>query len=124
MLHPGEFALASTLEYISLPLDIAGRLEGRSSIGRLGLQVHATAGFVDPGFYGTLTFELINSGRIPLTLSPGERLGQICFFRVLDVQVGYADKLYAKYFGSHGVELSKKHADPENRPPGPDEEPS
>lgn len=113
VLHPGEFTLASTLEFIRLPLDIAGRLEGRSSIGRLGLQVHATAGFVDPGFAGTLTFELINSGKLPLKVAPGIRLGQICFFRTDNVQVGYADKKSSKYGGKLGTEPSHLDEDPE-----------
>ena len=113
VLHPGEFALASTLEFIRLPRDIAGRLEGRSSIGRLGLQVHATAGFVDPGFEGALTFELINAGRLPLKIAPGLRLGQICFFTVKEVQVGYMDKASSKYGGKTGVEASLIHEDPE-----------
>lgn len=113
VLHPGEFALAATLEFIRLPRDIAGRLEGRSSLGRLGLQVHATAGFVDPGFEGTLTFEFINGGRLPLKFSPGLRLGQICFFRVEEVQVGYMDKTISKYGGRLGVEVSQIHRDPE-----------
>ena len=98
VLHPGEFTLASTLEFIKLPLDIAGRLEGRSSVGRLGLQVHATAGFVDPGFEGSLTFELINSGKLPLKIRPGVRLGQMCFFKTKEVQVGYMDKNGSKFF--------------------------
>lgn len=113
VLHPGEFALASTLEFIKLPIDIAGRLEGRSSLGRLGLQVHATAGFVDPEFMGTLTFELINAGRLPLKISPGLRLGQICFFNVTEVQVGYMSKTNSKYGGKLGVEPSRIYDDPE-----------
>jgi dCTP deaminase len=113
VLHPGEFALGSTLEFIRLPKDIAGRLEGRSSIGRLGLQVHATAGFVDPGFFGVLTFELINAGKLPLVISPGICLGQMCFFKVKEVQVGYAEKLHRKYVGMLGPEGSKIDQDPE-----------
>ena len=115
VLHPGEFALASTLEFLKLPNDIAGRLEGRSSLGRLGLQVHATAGFVDPGFEGTLTFELINAGKLPLKFGPGLRLGQICFYRVEMVQVGYMRKELSKYGGRYGVEVSQIHKDPEIR---------
>jgi len=113
VLHPGEFALAETLEFIRLPRDIAARLEGRSSVGRLGLQVHATAGFVDPGFEGVLTFELINSGRLPVRLRPGIRLGQLCFFHVDDVQVPYGDRPSNKYGGRLGVELTKIYEDPE-----------
>ena len=111
VLHPGAFLLASTLEFIQLPRDIAGRLEGRSSLGRLGLQVHATAGFVDPGFEGTLTFELINSGKLPIRVFPGIRLGQICFFYVPEVQVPYGRQ--RKYAHSIGVGLTGIDKDPE-----------
>ncbi len=115
VLHPGQFVLASTLEYFKLPRDVAGRLEGRSSLGRLGLQVHATAGFVDPGFEGNLTFELINSGNLPIRVAPGFRLGQICFFPVGGVQVSYPERRYAKYDGSISVEPSRIESDPEIR---------
>lgn len=107
VLHPGEFTLGATVEYLSLPLDIAGRLEGRSTFGRLGLQVHSTAGFVDPGFEGSLTFEFINVGKLPLQVSPGLRIGQICFFRVDDVQVGYMDKKRSAYGRRTGVEFPR-----------------
>jgi len=113
VLHPNEFALASSLEYIRLPHDIGGRLEGRSSLGRLGLQVHATAGFVDPGFEGTLTYELINAGKLPVRFSPGLRIGQICFFRVEELQRPYMEKTATKYGRSLGVELSRIFLDPE-----------
>lgn len=113
VLHPGEFALASTLEFIRLPSDIAGRLEGRSTYGRLGLQVHATAGFVDPGFEGTLTFELINSGKLPIELFPGVRLGQICFLKTESVQVSYMDKKTSKYGGKLGIEHAQLHLEVE-----------
>ena len=113
VLHPHEFALACTVEFFHLPLDIAGRLEGRSSLGRLGLQVHATAGFVDPGFKGTLTFELINAGSLPLKLRAGLRIGQICFFRTNEVQVGYMDKRGSKYGGNLAVGGSEIYEDPE-----------
>jgi dCTP deaminase len=113
VLHPGAFLLASTLEFIRLPRDIAGRLEGRSSLGRLGLQVHATAGFVDPGFEGILTFELINSGKLPVTVFPGMRLGQICFFQLRDVQVPYRKKGDDKYAGGLGVVFTQIENDPE-----------
>jgi dCTP deaminase len=109
VLHPGEFMLATTVEYFRFPADLAGRLEGRSSLGRLGLQVHATAGFVDPGFRGTLTFELINSGSLPIRIPPGFRLGQLCFFPVRSVQVPYE----GKYVGSIGVEPSRIEEDAE-----------
>ena len=80
-LHPGEFVLALTL-IPQTATDLAGRIEGRSSWGRLGLLVHATAGYIDPGFSGVLTFELSNAGRLPIALKPGLRIGQVCFFRM------------------------------------------
>ena len=113
VLHPGEFALGETLEFLRLPKDIAARLEGRSSFGRLGIQVHATAGFVDPGFEGPLTFELMNSGRLPVRLKPGLRLAQLCFFPIHNVQVTYPDKPYTKYGGTLGVDLTRIDEDPE-----------
>ncbi len=113
VLHPGQFALGSTLEFIRLPCDIAARLEGRSSLGRLGLEVHSTAGFVDPGFEGYLTFELNNVGNIPVRLYPGLRVAQLCFFTVMDVQVPYSKKLHSKYGGDLGPGLSRVYEDPE-----------
>lgn len=80
MLHPGEFVLGSTLERVTLPGDIVGRLEGKSSLGRLGLLTHVTAGFCDPGFSGYLTLELSNVSNLPITLYKGMRVGQISFF--------------------------------------------
>jgi dCTP deaminase len=113
-LHPGEFVLAATLEYFKFPDDLAGRIEGRSSWGRLGLLVHATAGFVDPGFEGALTFELSNVGRLPIELKPGLRLGQVCFFQMSQPSlIPYAKKHRAKYLGAPGVQGSRAHADPE-----------
>jgi dCTP deaminase len=113
-LHPGEFALASTLEHFFFPDDLAGRIEGRSSWGGLGLLVHATAGFVDPGFSGALTFELSNAGRLPIELRPGLRLGQICFFEMSrPTLIPYRSKHRAKYRGATGVQVSQAHADPE-----------
>lgn len=103
ILHPGEFALGSTLEYIVLPNNIAGRLEGRSTWGRVGLQVHSTAGLIDPGFHGTLTFELHNMGKLPLPLYPGVRVAQISFHRCLPVSEIYVDKSGAKYARSTGT---------------------
>ena len=97
ILHPGEFALACTLEYIALPSDIAGRLEGRSTWGRAGLQVHSTAGLVDPGYEGILTFELHNMGRLPLPLYAGVRIAQLIFYRCMSVMESYSRKSEAKY---------------------------
>jgi dCTP deaminase len=111
VLHPGEFALASTLEWICLPRDIAARLEGRSSLGRLGLLVHATAGFVDPGYEGNLTWELMNAGNLPIVIPPGKRIGQICFYRTEDVQADYPRKNDPKYNRSSGVGFSNIERD-------------
>jgi len=82
VLHPGEFVLGSTYEQVTLPDDVAARLEGKSSLGRLGLLTHSTAGFVDPGFSGHVTLELSNVATLPITLWPGMKVGQLCFFRL------------------------------------------
>ena len=82
MLHPGEFVLGSTLELCTLPDDLAGRLEGKSSLGRLGLLTHSTAGFIDPGFSGHITLELSNVANLPITLWPGMKIGQLCLLRL------------------------------------------
>ncbi len=81
-LHPGEFVLASSIEVVTLPDDLAARVEGKSSLGRLGLLTHATAGFVDPGFSGHVTLELSNVATLPIMLYPGMKIGQLCFFRL------------------------------------------
>jgi len=113
-LHPGEFVLASTLEWFRLPDDLAGRIEGRSSWGRRGLVVHATAGFVDPGFAGVLTFELSNAGRLPIELEAGLRIGQVCFFDMTSRSlIPYHAKHGAKYFEATSLETSKADFDPE-----------
>lgn len=82
ILHPGEFVLASTYEVITLPDDVASRLEGKSSLGRLGLLTHSTAGFIDPGFSGHVTLELSNVATLPIKLWPGMKIGQLCLFRL------------------------------------------
>ncbi|QDO87373.1 dCTP deaminase [Ornithinimicrobium ciconiae] len=82
VLHPGEFVLGSTYEEVSLPDDVAARVEGKSSLGRLGLLTHATAGFVDPGFTGHVTLELSNVATLPIVLHPGMKIGQLCFFQL------------------------------------------
>jgi dCTP deaminase len=96
VIHPGEFALGSTFEYIKLPLDIAADLEGKSTWGRLGLKIHSTAGFVDPGFKGRLTFEIENGGNIPIVLIPGLRVAQLCF--------QWCQKPSARAYGSVGAD--------------------
>jgi dCTP deaminase len=90
MLHPGEFVLASTLEHIELPGDLVARLEGKSSLGRIGLLIHSTAGYVDPGWKGHLTLELSNVANLPVTLYRGMKIGQITFARMTTP----ADNLY------------------------------
>ena len=82
ILHPGEFVLASTYELVTLPDDVAARLEGKSSLGRLGLLTHSTAGFIDPGFSGHVTLELSNVATLPIKLWPGMKIGQLCLFRL------------------------------------------
>ena len=81
-IHPGAFSLATTFEYLRLPRDLAATLEGRSSLGRLGVTVHSTAGFIDPGFRGRITYEIQNEGTQPVALYPGMRVAQICFYRL------------------------------------------
>jgi dCTP deaminase len=98
ILHPGEFILGSTLESFKLPTDIAGRIEGKSSLGRLGLLIHSTAGYVDPGWEGNLTLELSNVSPIPITLYYKMKIGQISFMRMTTP----VDKPYgSKGLGSH-----------------------
>jgi dCTP deaminase len=82
VLHPGEFVLGSTYEMVTLPDDLAGRLEGKSSLGRLGLLTHSTAGFIDPGFSGHITLELSNVANLPITLHAGMKIGQLCLFKL------------------------------------------
>lgn len=82
ILQPNEFALAATIEHVSLPDDVAARLEGKSSLGRIGLMIHSTAGFVDPGWRGQLTLELSNFARLPIRLTYGMKIGQLSFIRL------------------------------------------
>jgi dCTP deaminase len=104
ILHPGEFVLASTYEVISLPDDIASRLEGKSSLGRLGLLTHSTAGFIDPGFNGHVTLELSNAATLPIKLWPGMKIGQLCMFRLSSpAEHPYGSKKYgSRYQGQRG----------------------
>jgi dCTP deaminase len=107
-LHPREFVMASTLEYVRVPYDLACRLEGRSSWGRLGLLVHATAGFIDPGFSGNLTFELYNAGRLPIEIRPGYRMAQLCFMKLVDEpRIPYDLRPGSKYNRQLGAEASR-----------------
>jgi len=109
VLHPGEFVLGSTFEQVSLPDDLAGRLEGKSSLGRLGLLTHSTAGFIDPGFTGHITLELSNVANLPITLWPGMKIGQLCLFRLSSpAERPYGSEgVGSKYQGQRGPTPSK-----------------
>jgi len=109
ILHPGEFVLASTYEVITLPDDIAGRLEGKSSLGRLGLLTHSTAGFIDPGFSGHITLELSNVANLPVKLFPGMKIGQLCLIKLSSpTEHPYGSAVYgSRYQGQRGPTPSK-----------------
>ncbi len=109
VLHPGEFVLGSTLELLTLPDDLAGRLEGKSSLGRLGLLTHSTAGFIDPGFSGHVTLELPNVANLPITLWPGMKIGQLCLFRLSSPSAHpYGSQIYgSRYQDQHGPTPSR-----------------
>ncbi|MET8141564.1 dCTP deaminase [Sphaerisporangium sp. NPDC005288] len=109
ILHPGEFVLASTYEVIGLPDDIASRLEGKSSLGRLGLLTHSTAGFIDPGFEGHVTLELSNVATLPIKLWPGMKIGQLCMFRLSSpAEHPYGSAKYgSRYQGQRGPTPSR-----------------
>jgi dCTP deaminase len=109
ILHPGEFVLGSTLERVSLPNDLVARLEGKSSLGRLGLLIHSTAGYVDPGWDGYLTLELSNVANLPITIYSGMKIGQISFFRLTtEAEVPYGSRsTKSKYQGQHGPTASR-----------------
>ncbi len=109
MLHPGEFVLGSTLERIAVPNDLVGRVEGKSSLGRLGLLIHSTAGFIDAGFDGHITLELANVASLPITLYPGMKIGQISFMEMTspaDLPYGQGAK-GSKYQGQAGPTPSR-----------------
>jgi dCTP deaminase len=112
ILHPGEFVLGSTYEVCTLPDDIAARVEGKSSLGRLGLLTHATAGFVDPGFSGHVTLELANVATLPIKLYPGMKIGQLCFFKLSSpASSPYGSAKYgSRYQGQRGPTPSKSYA--------------
>jgi dCTP deaminase len=109
ILHPGEFVLGSTYELVSLPDDIAARLEGKSSLGRLGLLTHSTAGFIDPGFSGHVTLELSNVATLPIKLWPGMKIGQLCYFRLSSpAENPYGSSVYgSRYQGQRGPTASR-----------------
>ncbi|MBO1752916.1 dCTP deaminase [Actinotalea sp. BY-33] len=109
ILHPGEFVLGSTYEAVTLPDDVAARLEGKSSLGRLGLLTHSTAGFIDPGFTGHVTLELSNVATLPIKLWPGMKIGQMCFFRLSSPsEHPYGSSVYgSRYQGQRGPTASR-----------------
>jgi dCTP deaminase len=109
ILHPGEFVLGSTLERVAIPDDMVARLEGKSSLGRLGLLIHSTAGYVDPGWDGFLTLELSNVANLPITIYPGMKIGQISFFRLsTPAERPYGStETRSKYQGQRGPTASR-----------------
>lgn len=111
ILHPGEFVLGSTFELVGLPDDLAARLEGKSSLGRLGLLTHSTAGFIDPGFEGHITLELSNVSTLPIRLWPGMKIGQLCFFKLSSpAERPYgAGATFSRYLGQRGPTASRSH---------------
>jgi len=118
VLHPGEFVLGSTLERVKLGDDVVARLEGKSSLGRLGLLIHSTAGFVDPGFEGHLTLELSNVANLPIAIWPEMKIGQISFYQMTSPAnrpYGSADT-GSKYQGQRGPTASRSHQDFERSP--------
>ncbi len=111
ILHPGEFVLGSTAEYVKLPDDLVARLEGKSSLGRLGLLIHSTAGFVDAGWDGHLTLELSNVANLPIAIYPGMKIGQISFLRMSsEAENPYGgDATKSKYQGQRGPTPSRSY---------------
>ena len=111
ILHPGEFVLGSTYEVIGLADDLAARLEGKSSLGRLGLLTHSTAGFIDPGFSGHVTLELSNVATLPIKLWPGMKIGQVCVLRLSSpAEHPYGSSVYgSRYQGQRGPTPSRSH---------------
>jgi dCTP deaminase len=109
VLHPGEFVLGSTLERIRLPDDLVARLEGKSSLGRLGLLIHSTAGFIDPGWDGHVTLELSNVANLPITIYPGMKIGQVSFMQLTEpAETPYGSgALGSKYKGQRGPTASR-----------------
>ncbi|MEX1038131.1 MAG: dCTP deaminase [Acidimicrobiia bacterium] len=113
MLHPGEFVLGSTLERVRLGVDVVARLEGKSSLGRLGLLIHSTAGFIDPGFEGHITLELSNVATLPIAIYAGMKIGQISFYQMTTAaEYPYGSpELGSKYQGQSGPTASRSHRD-------------
>lgn len=112
VLHPGEFVLGASYEQVTLPDDLAARLEGKSSLGRLGLLTHSTAGFIDPGFTGHVTLELSNTATMPIMLYPGMKIGQLCFFELSSpARHPYGSGAHgSRYQGQRGPTASRSFA--------------
>jgi dCTP deaminase len=114
IVQPNDFALGVTLEYIQLPVNLVARVEGRSSLGRLGIIIHSTAGFVDPGFAGTITLEITNINRMPVALYAGMRVCQLAFeILTTPAEIDYAAKKTQKYQNQIFPEISRICHDPE-----------
>ncbi len=109
VLHPGEFVLGSTLECVRLPDDLVARLEGKSSLGRLGLLIHSTAGFIDPGFEGHITLELSNVSTLPITIYPHMKIGQVSFHELSTPAERPYGAAGSKYQGQSGPTPSRFH---------------
>jgi dCTP deaminase len=121
VIHPGEFVLGTTVEWVELPDDVVARIEGKSSLGRLGLIVHATAGFVDPGFRGTLTLEITNLTRVPIVLWPGKPIAQLSFMaldQAAERPYGHPD-LGSHYHGQSEATESRYEGGPAGNPQTP-----
>jgi dCTP deaminase len=121
VIHPGEFVLGTTVEWVELPDDIVARIEGKSSLGRLGLIVHATAGFVDPGFSGTLTLEITNLTRVPIILWPGKPIAQLSFMTLdqpAERPYGHPE-LGSHYHGQAEATESRYEGGPAGKPQTP-----
>ncbi len=113
VLHPGQFALGSTMERVEIPADLVARVDGRSSLGRLAVVVHATAGFIDPGFAGQITLELSNIGPIPVRLYPGMRVAQIVLYQMTSpAERPYGSERGSRYQGQTGPATSRIGIDP------------
>jgi dCTP deaminase len=114
-LEPGEFVLGATVEKITLGDSLVARVEGRSSLGRMGIAIHCTAGFIDPGFSGTITLEIKNLNNVPVTIYPGQRIGQLCFERMdSPCEVPYGEKKDSKYMNQVEPTASRINQDREN----------
>jgi len=111
-IHPGEFVLGNTIEYVSIPADLMARLDGRSSLGRLGIVIHSTAGSVDPGFEGTLVLEIANISRVPVMLWPGMKVCRLTFEELTSPSESpYSHRKASKYCGQRGPSISRIGSD-------------